>query len=271
MSTDNNIDGLVSLGASISLGASLANTNHTLQAIGSLRAEVDGDDAVDQWSSPAVNYSGGMNRSVHAFDSIVVPHTAEEELALKTAKEKLNAVRGNGTFAEVEAAEEAVKLAERWDIRSDVLDHLVRPPQYDGETGKLVDRGGLIARAVDLIVKKGDKERVAVSFLGKVPQWVRNRDSVKEAVTKAVVARQERIQNCPHTQRMFKAVVEHENSVITDVPRDFEWTKGEHGLDANYLLPVKTEAMDNILTDLGNTGILDNGNAISALPELASA
>lgn len=270
MSEDNNIDGLVSLGASISLGASLANTNHTLQAIGSLRAEVDGDDAVDQWSSPAVNYSGGMNRSVHAFDSIVVPHTAEEELALKTAKEKLNAVR-NGTFAEVEAAEEAVKLAERWDIRSDVLDHLVRPPQYDGETGKLIDRGGLIARAVDLIVKKDDKERVAVSFLGKVPQWVRNRDSVKEAVTKAVVARQERIQNCPHTQRMFKAVVEHENSVITDVPREFEWTKGEHGLDANYLLPVKTEAMDNILTDLGNTGILDNGNAISALPELASA
>ena len=239
-------DEAVSLGT-VSLG------NHTTNAIASLgevRAET-ADDAVDAHLSATARpvSEGGSAQLVLSRESVIEPHTEDEALALKTARQSLAEAITNDAHADIVQWEAKVRELDTYNLRLDIVKAVCRTVEADDD-GIITFNGGTIAQTTDFCVRHDGKVRSCITRHGKVASWVRNRESIQPMIATAVSERRKRVQDCTVTQEVVKTLTSHEDTKVMDSLDIVNWSSDDDGLKVGYKVEYETEGFDKVLKNL---------------------
>lgn len=262
MDTPNDIDGSEALeeelsevsGDSAEAELSLGNTAELvsissagLSSLGLLRAQ-DGGDSPDVL---IVNEGYSLSR-----DAIFRPHSELELAKIDDLIQQVARYSKMGQLDTMKIMEKLLVQARRRHLHDDVADELLAEPVFleDGRRDRN-NAGGPLSRGIDVTYTFEDGGEVKTKSLinrdGSLSSFIAQKAELVDRAQQVVENRKRRFQGDAHAQLLVRAMVGHDNTVISDQPEFVQFYNnpetGAQEVDMN--IPVHFTDMQKIAQD----------------------
>ena len=258
----------VSIGniTSLSIGATVSISSGGLSSLALCRAQT-----IDTSGSDILVVNQGY---ILPRESIFRPLSDAEQEKIDDLVQQVARYSKLGDFETMKVMEKLLRDARRRSLFAPVADELLAEPVFDEKTGER-DRdnaGGPLSRGLDVYYtweEGGEtKKKLLIGRDGAIASFVRQKSALVDRANLVVENRKRRFTGDKNAQRLTRAMVGHESTVISDQPEFVQFHNnpetGAQEVDMN--IPVHFSDLQAIANDAKKTlGLSDSEARDSAL------